>query len=315
MSNVFNEYPVNGVGPYYITFEYQKQEDVVVLFRRISDERYVVQFNTDWSFENATTIKLNVTPSADYDRVRVQRQTDVNPLNATFYPGSAIRAQDLNANFEQLMMAIEEGQQSLTDTSDYVDQFFWNKLEDTIKESDQKDGTVNTKLDDDHLFTAGASAARHDAYVSDNKPANLTYEQPGKIWNDTDDLQDYFWDPTANAWVSFTKSGPSGAKGDYGPPGKVIISDNPPMMYPAVGDNQSRPLESGDMWWDSNRVLLYVYYTDNNSSQWVAVSKTGPQGEPGEKGESGESADYTFINPLTLTGDTVTFEIDNLSTI
>ena len=41
-----------------------------------------------------------------------------------------------------------------------------------------------------------------------------------------------------HTWVSFTQSGPPGPTGDYGPPGKVIIGDNPPTEYPAVGDNQ-----------------------------------------------------------------------------
>ena len=115
MSNVFDEYPVNGVGPYAITFEYQQQEDVVVLFKKISDDSYVLQSNTDWSFENETSVLLNSAPSADYDEVRLQRSTSVNPLNATFYPGSAIRAQDLNANFEQLMFAIEEEKATLSE--------------------------------------------------------------------------------------------------------------------------------------------------------------------------------------------------------
>jgi hypothetical protein len=108
MSSVFNEYPVSGVGPYSITFEYQTKEDVFVLFENPTTKLYEIQPNTSWSFENATTIQLVSAPSPDIENVRVQRVTDVNPLRALFYPGSAIRAQDLNANFEQLMMAIEE---------------------------------------------------------------------------------------------------------------------------------------------------------------------------------------------------------------
>lgn len=109
MSSVFNEYPVSGVGPYFITFEYQTQEDVFVLFKNSTTNSYDLQPNTNWSFENATTIQLVSPPDSDIEAVRIQRVTDVNPLRAIFYPGSAIRAQDLNANFEQLMMAIEEG--------------------------------------------------------------------------------------------------------------------------------------------------------------------------------------------------------------
>ena len=294
MSNVFNEYPAsNGVGPYSITFEYQRQEDVVVLYRRPETERYEVQLNTDWSFVNATTIELNAAPSDDFDIVRIQRNTEVNPLRALFYPGSAIRAQDLNANFEQLMFAIEEEQQNLSSTSDYIEQFFWNKLEDTVKEEDQTSGRVNTDdlIDDDHIFTTAAAVARHDAYVQDNKPADLTYEQLGKIWNDTDALVDYFWDSAQGTWVSLTKSGPPGPIGGYGPPGHVIVSDFPPTQYPEIGDNAARPLEPGDLWFNSNFVMLYVYYVDNTGPQWVSVAKTGPAGPAGPEGPAGDLQD------------------------
>ena len=300
-------------------FTYIDQDDVQVALFDYDTRRWVL--TTAWSFANATTIKFITAPEVPVDEdieefnIKISRCTDIDPLSATFYPGSSIRAQDLNNNFEQLQLAIQESRCQVPDwLFDYLENEYWDKFEDIIT-YDEQINDPSEKVDDDHIFTASAIAARHDNLIGDNRPADVPVEQPGKIWNDTDDLQDYFWDPTASAWVSFTKTGPSGPPGPFGPPGRVIISDNPPMMYPATGDNEVRPLESGDMWWDSNRVLLYVYYTDNNSSQWVAVSKTGPQGEPGEKGESGESADYTFINPLTLTGDTVTFEIDNLSTI
>ena len=286
MSTVFNEYPVNGVGPYSITFEYQQQEDVVVLYRNPTNERYEVQSNTDWSFENATTIKLNTAPSADYDKVRIQRSTDVNPLRALFYPGSAIRAQDLNANFEQLMMAIEEEQQSLTDTSDYIDQFFWNKLDNTVEEEDQTSGKVITDnlITDDHIFTTAASSARHDAYVSDTTPSVITSEQEGKIWNDTAALKDYFWDADNQAWVSFSKSGPQGVKGekgdkgDKGEPGKVEEAPNDGQLY--------------------GRSAL------QNRGRWVKLDLSN---------SGGGGSTYNFIKPLKEDGTSVKIDLVLLS--
>ena len=81
---------------------------------------------------------------------------------------------------------------------------------------------------------------------------SVPYEQQGKIWNDTDDLQNFFWDKDAQSLGKLYSVWSSRSSGNYGPPGKLIIGDSPPTEYPAVGANQPRPLESGDMWWDSN---------------------------------------------------------------
>jgi hypothetical protein len=210
--------------------------------------------------------------------------TDVNPLRAIFYPGSAIRAEDLNADFEQLMMAIEEGRMSVELLEDQIELNYWNKLGDTITYTDQTTGLADTKLDDDHLFTAKAIAARHDAYVQDGTPAGLPNEQDGKIWNDTDDLQDYFWDSTNKVWVSFTKTGPKGdqgEKGDKGDPGEVSPD--------APNDGQ-----------------LYARKRENNAGSWVDI--TDQLG-----GGSGGGPTYTFTQPIVLNGTTVGYNISNLS--
>jgi len=299
MSNVFNEYPAsNGVGPYSITFEYQRQEDVVVLYRNPENERYDVQSNNDWSFVNATTIELNAAPSADYDIVRIQRSTDVNPLRALFYPGSAIRAQDLNANFEQLMMAIEEEQQSLTDTSDYIDQFFWNKLEDTVETEDQTSGRVisDNLIDDDYIFTTGASAARHDAYVQETKPEELTYQQTGKLWQNTDNCWTSYWqnsiDPNNNndpseTWVAYVNTGPRGEQGPQGPPGQSIVGP------PGPEGPEGQPGQNGGTFPDAPADGTLYGRKDNDWEEVATVAQ----------------ATYTFVAPLKEVNHVVTLDL------
>ena len=330
-------------------FTYLDQDDVyVALFdyntRRWVDANDPLWLGTgEWSFANATTIEFTTAPDAPLDteiephNIKISRCTDIDPLSATFYPGSAIRAQDLNNNFEQLQLAIQEGRCQVPDWFyDYLENEYWDKFDDLIIEEQQTNGSVVSQdlVNDEHIFSAAAIAARHDAYVQDGKPADLTYEQLGKIWNDTDDQVDYFWESTNETWVSFTKSGPAGPSGPFGPPGKVIVSDNPPMSYPAVGDIEGRELEEGDLWWDSLHVLLYVYYLDDNGpGQWVAVSKTGPAGPQGDAGEGVEEApedgnlycrqdgawvevpELTFNAPLKEDANNVSFEISDLSTI
>jgi len=63
----------------------------------------------------------------------------------------------------------------------------------------------------------------------------------------------------------------------------------------AFGETSPESPENGDAWYDTNEGLLYVYYSDVDSSQWVTVSATG---EPGEIGATGP------IGPTGPTGAT-----------
>ena len=285
-TNVYDEHSINGVGPYPITFQYQKQENVYVLYRNKTNNSYETQSNTTWSFKTATSIELDTAPDTNkYDLVRIQRLTDVNPLRAIFYPGSAIRAEDLNADFEQLMMAIEEGRMAVEFLEGQIELNYWNKLDDVIDYDDQITGLADTKLDDDHIFTAKAIAARSDAYVQDNAPAGIAHEQGGKIWNDTSNLLDYFWDPNQRVWVSFTKTGPKGdqgEKGDKGDPGEVT-PDAP---------NDGR---------------IYGRKRENMTGSWVDITD-----QLGNGGGTGGPT-YSFVQPIKVSGTTVSYDISTLS--
>ena len=62
---------------------------------------------TAYTLANATTIQFTTAP-ANGSAVRIYRQTDDTGLQANFYPGSAIRAQDLNDNFTQNLYVTQE---------------------------------------------------------------------------------------------------------------------------------------------------------------------------------------------------------------
>ena len=62
---------------------------------------------TEYIFANATTLQLTVAPT-DGAAVRIYRQTSSGDLKAVFFPGSAIRARDLNDNFTQNLYVTQE---------------------------------------------------------------------------------------------------------------------------------------------------------------------------------------------------------------
>ena len=83
------------------TFEYIKQADVKVNIDG------VLQPTTAYSFATATSIEFTTAPSSGAS-VRIYRVTDIDDIRATFFAGSAIRAQDLNNNDEQLLFSLQE---------------------------------------------------------------------------------------------------------------------------------------------------------------------------------------------------------------
>ena len=84
---------------YSFTFPYLETTDVKVTVNGTP--------TTAYTFANATTIQFNTAPVAGA-AIRIYRDTDDASLAATFYSGSAIRAQDLNDNFTQNLYVTQE---------------------------------------------------------------------------------------------------------------------------------------------------------------------------------------------------------------
>ena len=131
--------------------------------------------------------------------------------------------------------------------------------------------------------------------VSDDPPTRRldnTELMNGDVWFNSNRAELFVWyddgNPEGNRgkqWVQALagmgatgepgEPGEDGETGGFGPPGHVIVSDTPPTEYPALEGNEARELISGDLWFDSFYVMLYVYYEDDaGPGQWVAVSKT-----------------------------------------
>jgi hypothetical protein len=97
------------------------------------------------------------TPDVNEDpiyNVRIYRITDLTDIRSIFNQGSAIRAADLNKNFEQLRYSIQEGKCQIPDKLlEYLDAYYWNNYSDVVYSNEtwaNNDTTIATtaKIDD-----------------------------------------------------------------------------------------------------------------------------------------------------------------------
>ena len=100
MATIENTYTGDGsTTNYTFTFEYLEQSDVKASLDGTN--------TTAFTFANATTLSFTTAPGSGV-AVRIYRDTDVDTLKATFFPGSAIKAEDLNNNYTQTNFSAQE---------------------------------------------------------------------------------------------------------------------------------------------------------------------------------------------------------------
>jgi hypothetical protein len=103
MATTSNTYTGNGSNKLFsITFPYLATTDVDVYLNGT-----LQTITTQYSFANATTIEFVAAP-ANGAVVLLDRSTDDAALQATFFPGSSIKAADLNADFDQTLYVVQE---------------------------------------------------------------------------------------------------------------------------------------------------------------------------------------------------------------
>jgi hypothetical protein len=103
MAITSNTYTGNGSNKLFsITFPYLETTDVDVYLNNV-----LQTITTQYTFANATTIEF-VTAPANGAVVLLDRSTDDAALQATFFPGSSIKAADLNADFDQTLYVVQE---------------------------------------------------------------------------------------------------------------------------------------------------------------------------------------------------------------
>ena len=106
MTEPINQYVGDGVTVLYpFTFEYLEPSDIYVSVDQ--------QLNTDWVLTSATEITFNTAPAIGLP-INIFRSTDLDSMSAVFAAASTIRARDLNDDFNQLRLAIQEKLNSST---------------------------------------------------------------------------------------------------------------------------------------------------------------------------------------------------------
>ena len=159
-------------------FPYIFKSEIHVYFWNVVTKEYDEKLTTDatypWQITDANPTIVEFTGTAPpaptsptdpgeptVDNVKIRRITKVEDIRALFNPGSAIRSDDLNKNFEQLRYAIQEANcAGIPDDVDaYLKNYYWNKFDSTVYSTETWDS------DDDQVATTQAIDARIDAKV------------------------------------------------------------------------------------------------------------------------------------------------------
>jgi hypothetical protein len=103
MATTSNTYTGNGSNKLFsITFPYLDTADVDVFLNGI-----LQTVTTQYFFANATTIEFVAAPG-NGSTILLSRSTNDTALTSTFFPGSSIKAADLNDNFDQVLYLAQE---------------------------------------------------------------------------------------------------------------------------------------------------------------------------------------------------------------
>ena len=328
------EYAGNGSRTkYQFPFSYIHFYDVKAALWDDDKKEYITQDNL-YVLADASTLEFLQAPPSPPEgtpnglNVRIYRDTGLDNMESTFYPGSSIRAQDLNDDFDQLRFSVQETQCSVSSNKKDLEEQFWGKFGiggrgdlqtpespyDTLYRADAIKGrwygdTEGYEIDQDAIPTTGAVSARLDPFVQGSVPAKYSAESnglvnvynpsAGKRWVNTDDCWESYWDPAAKAWVAFVNTGPrgpqgdTGVQGDQGIPGPTLIIKG---RLPAGAWVEPDPKEAGDIWIADGDITGFpgggTPVLDDaiayNGDSWINTGPIGIQGNKGDKGNTGD---------------------------
>ena len=180
-------------------FPYIFKSEIHVYFWNVTTKEYDEVLTTDatypWQITDANPTIVEFTGTAPpspttptdpgeptVDNVKIRRITKVDDIRALFNPGSAIRSDDLNKNFEQLRYAIQEANCAgiPDDVDEYLKNYYWNKFDETVYSTETWDS------DDDQVATTQATDARIDAKIDTALTTDIAGSDGVSITDDGD---------------------------------------------------------------------------------------------------------------------------------
>ena len=186
MATTENNFTGNGSQVSYpFTFEYLKTSDVKIGLKLGTGAEQVLAA-TEYTFPNATTLKLDTVDSATTwqetsgapksgIKVRVHRKTADDNVASTFYPGSAIRSSDLNDNFIQNLYVTQEARNITSDSTTIAEE-----AKDTADTAKSTADAAKVTAD-----AASAAATAADSIADAAKLATDTYVHDGSALKGT----------------------------------------------------------------------------------------------------------------------------------
>jgi hypothetical protein len=259
------EYIGNGTQEdYTFPFEYNERNDVAVAYWN-ADYQVWEPITTGWVFLNDTTLRFDTAPEVN-QKLIIYRCTDLSPLPAEFYPGTAIKAQDLNDNFFVLKSAIEEARCAISRQDEKAEEKYWNKVTyDEVATGVEPDigetvySTDRWVCTDDAVASTGAICE----YVAQELAEEIVTEA---------DVQDGRW--TQNTSPLDTD--------DKVPSTAAITERLDPYFQDYVPSDTPRWRMPGKVWFDNDRVETKFW--DQANQTWVTSGVAGPPGPTGPKG-------------------------------